>query len=217
MSTRSICLFRCWATFFSLLLLLPNLVCAELIIRDIPLNRLPEWQKREMLILQNQHKDITPLPILSTVQLNTGLWAKNSLRVRVAAGEIPHGWLKIIRKASKLYNVPEALIAAVIRAESNFNAKAVSPMGAKGAMQIMPSTGSYFGLVNFFDAEANVKVGTEYLAQLLQEFSGLHLALAAYNAGPQRVRDFKGVPPYKETQNYVRQVIDFYEDYRRQR
>ncbi len=205
------------AILFSAFILMPPLACAELIIRDIPLNRLPEWKKRELLIINNRHEEVTPLTVLNTVQLNTGLWAKNSLRVRLPAGEIPPEWLSIIQQASKLYNVPEALIAAVIRVESNFNAKAVSPMGARGAMQIMPSTGSYLGLSNFFDAAANVNAGTEYLAQLLQEFPGLHLALAAYNAGPQRVRDFKGVPPYKETQNYVRSVLEFYEDYRRHR
>ena len=118
----------------------------------------------------------------------------------------PEEWRRIIEKAARTYRLPEALIAAVIRTESAFQAHAVSPKGARGAMQIMPETQKELGLEDPYDAEANVMAGSAYLRRQLDRFGSLELALAAYNAGPANVIKYGGVPPFPETQSYLRQV-----------
>ncbi|HJD97453.1 lytic transglycosylase domain-containing protein, partial [Mailhella massiliensis] len=118
----------------------------------------------------------------------------------------PEEWRRIIAKAAKAYDLPESLIAAVIRTESAFQAHAVSPKGARGAMQIMPETQKELGLEDPYDAEANVMAGSAYLRRQLDRFGSLDLALAAYNAGPANVVKYGGVPPFPETQAYLRQV-----------
>lgn len=118
----------------------------------------------------------------------------------------PEEWKRIIRKAAEAYRLPESLIAAVIRTESAFQAHAVSPKGARGAMQIMPETQKELGLNDPYDAEANVMAGSAYLRRQLDRFGSLDLALAAYNAGPANVVKYGGVPPFPETQEYLKQV-----------
>lgn len=118
----------------------------------------------------------------------------------------PEEWKRIIRKAAHAYALPESLIAAVIRTESSFQAHAVSPKGARGAMQIMPETQKELGLEDPYDAEANVMAGSAYLRRQLDRFGSLDLALAAYNAGPANVVKYGGVPPFPETREYLRQV-----------
>lgn len=110
-----------------------------------------------------------------------------------------------IRKG-KVHGVDPALVLAVIHAESGFNAKAVSHRGAQGLMQIMPETGKELGLKRPFDADENIDAGVRYLAYLQKKFSSQRLVLAAYNAGEGAVRRNKGVPPYKETIQYVKKV-----------
>jgi soluble lytic murein transglycosylase-like protein len=96
----------------------------------------------------------------------------------------------------------------VIRAESGFNVRAVSPKGAQGLMQLMPQTASQLGVQNAFDPQANVEGGTRYLRELLERYDfDLIKALAAYNAGPQRVEQYGGVPPYYETKAYVARIV----------
>lgn len=118
----------------------------------------------------------------------------------------PEEWKRIIRKAASTYDLPEALIAAVIRTESAFQAGAVSPKGARGAMQIMPDTQKELGLTDPYDPEANVMAGSAYLRRQLDRFGTVELALAAYNAGPANVEKYGGVPPFPETIEYLRQV-----------
>lgn len=120
----------------------------------------------------------------------------------------PEKWTSIIRKAARAHNLPESLIAAVIRTESAFTANATSPKGARGAMQIMPQTQKELGLKDPYDAEANVMAGSAYLRQQLDRFGTLELALAAYNAGPGNVVKYGGIPPFPETIRYVRQVTE---------
>ena len=97
---------------------------------------------------------------------------------------------------------------SVIKAESGFNVQAVSPKGARGLMQLMPGTASQLGVPNAFDPQANVEGGTKYLRELLERYNfDLVKALAAYNAGPQRVEQFGGVPPYYETRAYVARIV----------
>ena len=122
---------------------------------------------------------------------------------------------KIIVQAASKFNLDVALIKAVIKAESNFNHKAVSCAGAKGLMQLMPQTASYMKVDDVFHPVDNIEGGARYLRYLLNLYRGnLTLALAAYNAGEGAVAKYNyGVPPYRETQNYVRRVLALYESY----
>src|ERR1043165_7836427 len=113
-----------------------------------------------------------------------------------------------IAAGSQRYRIDPDLISSVIRAESNFNAHAVSPKGAQGLMQLMPGTASKLGVANPFDPGANVDGGTKYLRELIERYNfDLVKALAAYNAGPQRVEQYGGVPPRSETRAYVARVV----------
>lgn len=115
---------------------------------------------------------------------------------------------KSIQEASRKYDLPEALIRSVIRHESNFRTDAVSRAGAQGLMQLMPDTAKALGVKNPFDARQNIDGGTRYLRQMVDLFDGdLEKALAAYNAGPGRVKQYNGVPPYRETRAYVNRVL----------
>jgi len=118
---------------------------------------------------------------------------------------------QLVREAGGKHQIDPEFIASVIRAESAFNAHAVSPKGARGLMQLMPQTASRLGVADSFDPGANVDGGTRYLRALLDQYHGdAARALAAYNAGPRRVVQYGGVPPYRETQAYVRRVINDY-------
>lgn len=116
-------------------------------------------------------------------------------------------WQTIIDEAHALFGLDKSLIASVIRVESRFQAGAQSPKGAQGAMQLMPGTQVELGLIDPFDPRANVYAGTQYLKEQLDRFGRLDLALAAYNAGPGNVEKYGGVPPFAETQDFVRRVM----------
>jgi soluble lytic murein transglycosylase-like protein len=116
-------------------------------------------------------------------------------------------YAKFIHAAAQKYGVDERLIAQVIAAESNFNAKAVSRKRALGLMQLLRETATRYAVVNVFDPAQNIDAGTHYLKDMLHRYRGdVRLALAAYNAGPQMVDRYGGVPPFPETQKYVKQI-----------
>ena len=124
-----------------------------------------------------------------------------------ASGEVIE---RSIQKAAAKYNLSPDLIRGVIRAESNFQADAVSSAGAKGLMQLMPETAGDLGVTKPFDIQQNIDGGSRYLRQMLDRFGGnLKLALAAYNAGPGAVEKYDGRVPYAETQEYVKRVLRF--------
>ena len=118
----------------------------------------------------------------------------------------------IIEAAADRYRVPSALIRAVIKQESNFNAEAVSHKGAMGLMQLMPETADLLGVSDPFNPDQNIFGGTQYLVDLISRYNGnLNKALAAYNAGPERVRD--SIPNIRETRNFVDSVLHYYESF----
>lgn len=119
-----------------------------------------------------------------------------------------------ISEAAAKYGVDKNLIKAVIVAESGGRSNAVSKAGARGLMQLMPATARGLGVTDSFDPKQNIEGGTKYLKSLLDRFSDIKSAIAAYNAGPGAVRKYGGIPPYSETQRYVSRVIGLYEDYK---
>jgi soluble lytic murein transglycosylase-like protein len=121
----------------------------------------------------------------------------------------------LISDLSKRYQVDFALIKAMIRAESGFNPFAVSRKGAKGLMQLMPETASRMNVSNIFNPRENVEGGVRYFKHLLSLFNNdLRLSLAAYNAGENVVAELRSIPPYRETVDYVKKVLSYYQSYR---
>lgn len=123
---------------------------------------------------------------------------------------MPESMDSIFEEASAQYGVSSNLLKAVAKAESNFNPNAVSKAGAIGVMQLMPATARSLGVSDPYDARQNIMGGAKYLKENLDRFNGdVSLALAAYNAGPNSVQKYGGIPPYKETQNYVKTVTSY--------
>jgi soluble lytic murein transglycosylase-like protein len=124
-----------------------------------------------------------------------------------AAADAKHPYQSFIHQSATKHGVDEKLITHVIAAESNFNPKAVSRKSAMGLMQLMPKTAARYSVGNIFDPAQNIEGGTHYLKDLLDRYRGdLNLALAAYNAGPDMVDRYGGIPPILETQSYVRRI-----------
>jgi soluble lytic murein transglycosylase-like protein len=119
--------------------------------------------------------------------------------------DVPYG--EQIRTAALRNGVDPLLVASIISVESNFNSRAISPKSAFGLMQLQPRTAAELSVRNLFDPAQNIEAGTHYLKELLDRYGqNLPLALAAYNAGPDRVARYRGVPPFRETQDYIRRV-----------
>ena len=130
--------------------------------------------------------------------------------MKAAGVTMPGDTNSMIAAAARKYNVDPRLAAAIAQTESGGNQEAVSPAGAVGVMQLMPETAAGLG-VNPYDKQQNIDGGVKYIRQMMDTFGGdVQKAIAAYNAGPQAVKDYNGVPPYRETQNYVNKVLDIY-------
>ncbi len=138
-------------------------------------------------------------------------WGNSEASVLPSYSRNKNAFDHIIQQAAQQHGVSEGLIKAVMHTESGFNVNARSPVGAQGLMQLMPATARRFNVSNAYDPHENIMAGAKYLAWLLKRFNGnTTLALAGYNAGEGNVAKYGGVPPFRETQDYVRRVTSRY-------
>ena len=146
-----------------------------------------------------------PLPVAAGSRADRTKSAKSGM------GQSGPALNEVVNSASATFHLDPDLVNSVIHAESGFNAHAVSPKGARGLMQLMPGTANQLGVGDVFDPQANVEGGSRYLRELLERYNfDLVKALAAYNAGPQRVEQYQGVPPFRETRDYVARIVHDY-------
>ena len=173
---------------------------------DIALQRMNTIENRfQSLASYAQKPDVDFQKILNSTIENK----KNP--TSVSRGEIDN----LISKYADKNGLDEDFVKAVINQESGFNPNATSHCGAMGLMQLMPSTAQGLGVKNAYDAEQNIEGGTKYLKGLMDRFGNdKSLALAAYNAGPNAVKKYGGIPPHAETQNYVKKVLSKYDTYK---
>jgi soluble lytic murein transglycosylase-like protein len=129
---------------------------------------------------------------------------------------IEHLFDALIARTARDFEVEPALVKAVVAAESNFQIRAVSRVGALGLMQLMPATAAQMGVREPFRPSENLRGGTRYLRAMLDRYGDVRRALAAYNAGPTAVDRYEGIPPYRETKAYVKRVLNYYRDYQGQ-
>ncbi|MGC8782901.1 MAG: lytic transglycosylase domain-containing protein [Armatimonadota bacterium] len=162
------------------------------------------WQRVEQLSIA------TP-----SVSPSSGFAQALRVAQRSATAMLPAAIGELIARVAQEEGVDEALVRAVVRAESGGNPNAVSPKGAMGLMQLMPGTAEAMGVSNPFDPEQNLRGGVRLLRGLLNEFGDVRLALAAYNAGGPAVRQYGGIPPYAETQKFVQRVMELWQGERR--
>jgi hypothetical protein len=159
-------------------------------------------------------KDLTSPPPVTldshlTVQAPPGAPKLGSVKSVPAKSAI--GVNEVVNSASATFHLDPDLVNSVIHAESGFNSHAISPKGARGLMQLMPGTAGQLGVHDAFDPQANVDGGSRYLRELLERYNfDLVKALAAYNAGPERVDQYQGVPPFRETRAYVARIVHEY-------
>ena len=160
---------------------------------------------------ENGVMHFTNTPTSSTQQFKLFLREKPKINPRYSSKKYDD----IIANASQQYDVSFPLLKAIIKAESGFDPRAVSKKGAKGLMQIMPENFKPLGIKDPFDPSQNIHAGARYFKQMYDRFKGkLPLSLAAYNAGPTAVERYKTVPPYEETEEYVKRVLKFYYNYK---
>ena len=161
-------------------------------------------------------KDLTSPPPVTldshlTVQAPLGAPKLGSVPAKSVPAKSPIGVNEVVNSASATFHLDPDLVNSVIHAESGFNSHAISPKGARGLMQLMPGTAGQLGVNDAFDPQANVDGGSRYLRELLERYNfDLVKALAAYNAGPERVDQYQGVPPFRETRAYVARIVHEY-------
>ena len=160
--------------------------------------------------IQNQNAVQAQSALNTKTQSTTGTSFASVMQNVQKQKSVPAGAAKydaIFEEASRTYGVSKSLLIAVAKAESNFNPNDVSHAGASGIMQLMPGTAKSLGVKNVFDPYENIMGGAKLLRDNIKSFGSVPLALAAYNAGPGAVKKYNGVPPYKETQNYVKKIM----------
>ena len=170
----------------------------------------PAWAQTHQFIGQDGTVHYTNAPTDPRYRRMAGAGVSGTERgwLRVPAATPPASLYEMIRDAAQRHGVSEDLVAAVIRVESGFNARAVSRKGARGLMQLMPGTAAILGVRNSFDPMDNIDGGVRHLRGLIDRYgSNVPLALAAYNAGAGAVDSYRGIPPYPETQAYVERIL----------
>ncbi len=156
---------------------------------------------------------LLPLPPLDKKPHHKSASVKSPKPVRGKKAE--RLYRPIIMRAAQRHQVDPAMVKAIIMAESSFNPRAISSRGAVGLMQLMPSTAKSLGVIDAFDPENNINAGVLYYKKLLTEFRGdVKLALAAYNAGSRKVKEYQGIPPFKTTRIYIKKVFEYYRQYK---
>jgi soluble lytic murein transglycosylase-like protein len=182
---------------------------------DVPTEQITGYEKDLSLPLPlpaDAHASVAA-PLGSTTTESAKSWSAKSGAAKFGSAKfVPAPALdQVVNSASAAYHLDPDLVNSVIHAESGFNSRAVSPKGARGLMQLMPGTATQLGVSNAFDPQANVTGGSRYLRELLERYNfDLVKALAAYNAGPQRVEQYRGVPPFRETRAYVARIVHEY-------
>jgi soluble lytic murein transglycosylase-like protein len=170
---------------------------------DVPTAEITGYEKDLSLPLPARPAPATPTPV------NLPAINPSSVGAAKSAPMLPLN--QVVDSVSAAYHLDPDLVNSVIHAESGFNAHAISPKGARGLMQLMPGTANQLGVNDVFDPRANVAGGSRYLRELLERYNfDLVKALAAYNAGPQRVEQYQGVPPFRETRAYVARIVHEY-------
>lgn len=160
-------------------------------------------------IENNQNTISTNTAVSDTSTVSTGQTAASS-----ASSYTSNELDSIFEDAANTYGVSSIILKSIAKAESGFNPSAVSSAGAVGIMQLMPSTAAALGVSNSYDARENIMGGAKYISQLLSNYQGnISLALAAYNAGSANVDKYGGIPPFTETQNYVKKVLSYMEEF----
>ena len=171
-----------------------------------------------LLIIPGIVQDYTRLQILPGGTVSAAVSSQLSdphQSSSTTSGETDPLFLSIIQEASDRYEVEPELIQAIIMAESSYNPRAVSKRGARGLMQLMPKTAKSLGVEDSFNPEHNIHGGVRYFKQLLDRFGGdTKMALAAYNAGSRKVRQYQGIPPFKATRYYIKKVFSYYNRYK---
>ena len=180
---------------------------------DVPTEEITGYEKDLTLPVPLPPHASISVPFGSAKAASANSWpAKSGSAKSGSAKFVPAPALnQVVNSASAAYHLDPDLVNSVIHAESGFNSHAVSPKGARGLMQLMPGTANQLGVNDAFDPQANVTGGSRYLRELLERYNfDLVKALAAYNAGPQRVEQYRGVPPFRETRAYVARIVHEY-------
>jgi len=175
------------------------------------------YLKGNGVIDKNFKKKLVDISVISFIKESVvkDPYPSSQTRKKAKHQQLSLAFKTIIHKIAKEFKIEPALIKAVIMVESSFNPNAVSKCGARGLMQLMPATATSLGVVDSFDPEDNIYGGTLYLKTLIDKFNGnIKLGLAAYNAGSRKVKNFGGVPPFKQTRQYLRKVFKYHQMYK---